>query len=388
VRSCIFYLLSLQLYTKARLGELPKQFWPAVFPVIMLVISLLSLLFPLRQGRILLSSIGGVLAAPLLEVNFRSVLIGDLLTSLVRPLVDFVYSVCYISSGEWLRPDSKQGVCLSSSLYQDWVVPLVLALPLWFRFMQCLRLFHDTQQRVPALPNALKYAISMLVVLFGAVHPTLMSTAGDDGSWIHVGWFTTYLASTLYSFAWDVRMDWKLGCMGLRERLMFRSRLVYHAAIVIDLLLRFGWTATLVPHWISIIAENSGYYQTYTSHLVMPAVAAAEIGRRAMWAVFRLESEHLHNTEGFRRIDVIPLHFDHAPREDSPSQSSSTARRYRLDLLGELLVYTSVVVILGYVAVTSRPLESPDAQADPEYDDSRVDIHGRQPNASLFLPSL
>ena len=30
-----------------------------------------------------------------------------------------------------------------------------------------------------------------------------------------------------------------------------------------------------------------------------------------MWAVLRLESEHLHNTEGFRRVDVIPLHFDH-----------------------------------------------------------------------------
>jgi hypothetical protein len=34
-----------------------------------------------------------------------------------------------------------------------------------------------------------------------------------------------------------------------------------------------------------------------------------------MWLILRLESEHLHNTEGFRRIDRVPLHFDHALKE-------------------------------------------------------------------------
>ena len=55
-------------------------------------------------------------------------------------------------------------------------------------------------------------------------------------------------------FAWDVRMDWKLGdisSLGLRERRMFQYRAVYYAAICIDLVLRFGWTATLVPGGIS-----------------------------------------------------------------------------------------------------------------------------------------
>ena len=140
------------------------------------------------------------------------------------------------------------------------VVPLVCALPLWFRFVQCLRVYHDTQQRVPALPNALKYSISLLVVLFGAVHPTLTANATDGGdTWVRVAWFTTYLVSTLYSYAWDVRMDWKLGTLqagGLRERLMFRHRSLYYAAIGTDLILRFGWTATLVPHWISILYED------------------------------------------------------------------------------------------------------------------------------------
>ena len=126
--------------------------------------------------------------------------------------------------------------------------------------MQCLRVFADTHKRVPALPNALKYAISLLVVVFGAVHPTLIAafpSAHRDGT-IHVAWLFTYVTSTLYSFAWDVRMDWKLGDLrhgGLRERRMFANAAVYYVAIGIDLVLRFAWTATIVPHWVSYFTE-------------------------------------------------------------------------------------------------------------------------------------
>ena len=47
-------------------------------------------------------------------------------------------------------------------------------------------------------------------------------------------------------------MDWRLGhaeeC-GLRERRMFRGRAVYYAAVAADFVLRFGWMASVVPHW-------------------------------------------------------------------------------------------------------------------------------------------
>ena len=62
----------------------------------------------------------------------------------------------------------------------------------------------------------------------------------------------------LYSFTWDVVMDWGLkpvGCCSRhgkpcapRERHMFRSR-VYFVAVILDFLGRFVWTCvTFAPH--------------------------------------------------------------------------------------------------------------------------------------------
>ena len=103
------------------------------------------------------------------QVDFFSVLVGDVFTSLVKPLQDLAYSVCYISSGEFLLPYGAQGACHDGPYVHNIFAPVICALPLWCRFMQCLRVAHDSHKRFPALPNALKYSISLLVVLFGEV---------------------------------------------------------------------------------------------------------------------------------------------------------------------------------------------------------------------------
>ncbi len=129
------------------------------------------------------------------------------------------------------------------------VVPLLTALPLWWRFMQCLRRYRDTGQRFPHLANALKYALSHSVLLFGVFNPALKAPLplqvlidrldGGDGevdaaaadaaeaaaadaaaeaaanavivSPYQVIWLMFMVASTLYTFSWDVAMDWDLG---------------------------------------------------------------------------------------------------------------------------------------------------------------------------------
>lgn len=35
-----------------------------------------------------------------------------------------------------------------------------------------------------------------------------------------------------------------------------------------------------------------------------------ELFRRTIWGFFRLEHEHRQNTQGFRRVNVVPLHFN------------------------------------------------------------------------------
>ena len=100
--------------------------------------------------------------------------------------------------------------------------------------MQCLRRYHDTGRRWPNLANALKYSLSQSVTLFGTFHPLYMYNTNkevkvgvvfgdDDETPAHriverppvdlyqVFWIGLFICSSMYSFAWDVWMDWGLG---------------------------------------------------------------------------------------------------------------------------------------------------------------------------------
>jgi hypothetical protein len=87
---------------------------------------------------------------------------------------------------------------------------------------------------MPNLANAFKYAMSQSVTLFGAFHPLYLmyisdgevdiSLVDDDDNYDGQGqsssflerhamlfqmfWMGLFVASSLYSFCWDVYMDW------------------------------------------------------------------------------------------------------------------------------------------------------------------------------------
>jgi uncharacterized membrane-anchored protein len=61
--------------------------------------------------------------------------------------------------------------------------------------------------------------------------------------------------------------------------------------------------------------------------------------------VLRLEAEHLYNTEGFRRINDIPMHFDRKTK-----QKADVEPRTRMQLLVELGSY---LLLLGALAILS-----------------------------------
>lgn len=50
-----------------------------------------------------------VFSAPFVPVTLWTSFIGDVLTSLVKPLIDLVYSACYILTLEFAYPDPQQG---------------------------------------------------------------------------------------------------------------------------------------------------------------------------------------------------------------------------------------------------------------------------------------
>jgi len=183
----------------------------------------------------------------------------------------------------------------------------MIFLPLWFRLLQCLRRYYDTATRWPFIPNAIKYGLSMSVVLFGIFNPQYGHSiiSRHMVTPYQFVWILSYGATTMYTWIWDVKMDWDLVTLAnkkhplLRQRLMFRRHVwVYYLAIIVDLILRFLWTVTLLP------AAPTGpvaYYQ-YRFKYFLPAV---ELFRRSMWAWFRLESEQV------RRDQAMKEYHDH-----------------------------------------------------------------------------
>jgi hypothetical protein len=118
-----------------------------------------------------------------------------------------------------------------------------------------------------------------------------------------------FLISTLYTYSWDVSMDWSLMRPKhrlLRAELLFSWRWAYYVAIGVDLVLRFVWTMTLVP--FARAQFQNVTLLDFADNFFRPGrdSCAAACGR-----AFRVENEHLHSTEGYRkRNDVVPLYFE------------------------------------------------------------------------------
>ena len=101
------------------------------------------------------------------------------------------------------------GYCANNRVLEKVVIPVICILPLWLRLMQNLRRYKDTHKRFPFLANALKYAAAQSVVVFSLFNPSLTKTAAKMDAQ-RVFWIFCFASSTLYTYAWDVRMDWGL----------------------------------------------------------------------------------------------------------------------------------------------------------------------------------
>ncbi len=68
----------------------------------------------------------------------------------------------------------------------------------------------------------------------------------------------------------------------------------YYAAVVVDLLLRFNWLYSLIPpgHNPLPFIHSSTLPVVVTTNVIV-----CEFLRRTMWGFFRVENEHLNNTE-------------------------------------------------------------------------------------------
>ncbi|KAL8764683.1 MAG: hypothetical protein Q9194_006893 [Teloschistes cf. exilis] len=116
----------------------------------------------------------------------------------------------------------------------------------------------------------------------------------------------TYAMGNLELFfsVWDLAMDWSL-CNPyaehpfLRPVLGYKSPYLYYCAMIIDPILRFNWI-------FYVIFTNELQHSALLSFII----SLSEIGRRAMWTLFRVENEHCTNVGRFRASRDVPLPYD------------------------------------------------------------------------------
>ena len=257
-------------------------------PLSLIIIMTIFMLNPTKTFRHdarfwLLRVCSRIILAPLFYVGFADFWLADQLNSLGQALQDFQFLICFYISGDTLDSDwdnaDALGICSNSGW---WLVAIVKCLPAWFRFAQCLRRYRDTKEAFPHLVNAGKYSTTFLVVTFA----TLSSVYSTKDAWspFFYCYIISAVGSSIYTYIWDIKMDWGFFTPGaeenkfLREEIVYSSRSYYYFAIIEDLVLRFSWSISLA------LRENG--FKNY-NELIVSIFAVMEVVRRFIWNFFR-----------------------------------------------------------------------------------------------------
>ena len=336
VDNTLIFMVLMLLYYKAGAHEIPEVIPTDVYPLILIMITIYKLLFPLAQRLLMWQTVYKVISSPLNSPTFFHTYVGDIFTSMVKVFQDIAWSIAWLSTLLFSNSDddSDEDDCCRSFWFKSIIIPLVTMLPIVIRFNQCLRKFYDCGDRFPHLANASKYALSSLVTLFGIFHPLYLEYKGEEMRIYQIFWTFVFILSSLFSYGWDVYMDWGLGrpqFSFLNQPLMYPRKSYYYFTIGIDLILRFLWVMTLVP-------PNSGASFALPEYLTALSMML-ELSRRTLWGFFRLENEHRNNENSYRRKGFVPLHFNtgHVHKYQNKKERAGS------EVLRELIFVTMVV---------------------------------------------
>ena len=122
-----------------------------------------------------------------------------------------VYLLCYSVHLSWAHSHIEEhNFCLESSLYEN-VTRLLLVTPYFIRFCQQVRRFVDEEEsrawKSRNIANAFKYALAMVVQLFG-IFNAVTSKGFDD--LLDKVWLVMIVVTTLYMYYWDLFQDWSI----------------------------------------------------------------------------------------------------------------------------------------------------------------------------------
>lgn len=129
----------------------------------------------------------------------------------------------------------------------------------------------------PFFFNTLKYAVSLVTAILAFQYKL-------EGTKILAAWLVFAAISTIYSYAWDLKMDWALLQKNdrnpyLRKYLTFEPRRNYYIIMAANLIMRLSWTMTLSPN-IANFFGNANIFTLITGMI--------EIFRRGVWNLLRV----------------------------------------------------------------------------------------------------
>ncbi|KAM7221120.1 EXS family domain containing protein [Rhypophila decipiens] len=275
------------------------------YPVVLIGLSLIILFFPApifyhKARRWFLYSHYRLFFAGLYPVEFRDFFLGDIWCSLT-------YATCNVSlffclySHFWDDPNQ----CNSN---HSRLMGFFATLPPIWRALQCVRRYLDTRNVFPHLVNCGKYTMTIIAAV-------CLSLYRIDGTQGNLSLFITFASiNAVYCSIWDLFMDFSL--LQPQARHPFLRDItalkpwVYYVIMVIDPILRFSWI------FYAIFTHN-----TQHSTVVSFATSLAEVIRRGLWAIIRVENEHCANVAQYKASRDTPLPYKLKPQKDPRSLS-------------------------------------------------------------------
>lgn len=294
-------------------GSDDPQIPPQVLPLIFLSILMVRSFFPFKARKRFWKTIRSAILAPLQSVSFRDEIIGEIATSMVRPLQDVLFALFYyfasmydIFSGS---PELEAtGFKLEKNfMLHDVVLPVCAVSPLLCRFLQTLRQAYDEQRRWPHLGNAAKYFTASMVIFYGMTH------SEEERSII---WLYSFVMCLIYQIWWDIVIDWEalrftpsdevdpnryfpfIPRIQLRSKRLFKSDRTYWKIIFFDVIFRFTWMLSFIPAYhLDWAGEIKRTLSVDLKTIVGFAVSLTELARRCCWVILRLELETIKITD-------------------------------------------------------------------------------------------
>jgi len=243
----------------------------------------------------LLRTLVDSLCAPFTPVTFWHVIVADYLTSMAKALGDAHVTGC-VAARTFLGQSAARGVVWEEtrgSCVQSELNAWALALPFWCRLFQCLAVLRKTGEQ-KNFWNACKYATAFPLVYAGYLDGIAPS---EHTKKLVV---VAAVAQSTATFCWDLFMDWGLfrkrrgallcglfepdqmrepKSLVLRRASDARVYAAYGLLVAFNFSLRFAWALAVFGH-------------VSTRGFGMAAFELAEIARRTVWALFRIEWEY------------------------------------------------------------------------------------------------